>query len=97
VRLFAGREAVFFLLLMAYELALGLLYLTGGRATKIAILGGVLFNAGIILVYPLYTTMNIALVAAQLLLLRHDYRTAPVPWLQAHIPAHRPARTMARR
>jgi hypothetical protein len=85
VRLFAGREMLFFLLLMAYELAVGLLYLAGGRATKVGILGGTLFNAGILLVYPLYTTMNLALVAAQLLLLRHDYAPAVPARLRARM------------
>ena len=98
VRLFAGREVVFFALLMAYELAVGLLYLPGGRATRIGILGGVLFNAGILLVYPLYTTMNVTLVAAQLLLLRHDYAPAFPARLRARLhPPHRPTHAAAPR
>jgi hypothetical protein len=84
VRFFAGREVVFFALLMAYELAVGLLYLAGRRATRIGILGGVLFNASIVLVFLLYTTMNLALVAAQLFLLQHDYAPAFPTRLRAH-------------
>ena len=96
VRLFAGREALFFALLMAYEFAFGVLYLAKGKATTIGIIGGIVFNTGIVLVYPLYTTMNICLVAAQLFLLRHHDGENPVEWPRQRIRRpHGTTRTMA--
>ncbi len=82
----APNQDIFIPLLIAFELALGLLMLTGGRRTQLALVGAIGFHIGLMFFGWQYYPFSIAMIVAFALLLRAERKYRAVA-AEAHVAA----------
>jgi hypothetical protein len=74
----APHQPIFILLLIAFEVATGVLVLSGGRRTQLALVAAIGFHIGLMFFGWLYYPFSIAMIIAFVLLLRAERRYASV-------------------
>jgi hypothetical protein len=75
----APQQDLFIPLLIAFEVAVGVLMLTGGIRTQLALVAAIGFHLGLMFFGWMYYPFSIAMIAAFALLLRAERRNAVVP------------------
>jgi hypothetical protein len=74
----APRQPIFILVLIAFEVATGVLVLSGGRRTQLALVAAIGFHIGLMFFGWMYYPFSIAMIIAFALLLRAERRYASV-------------------
>jgi hypothetical protein len=72
----APYQFIFIPLLIAFEVAVGVLMLTGGHGTQLALVGAIGFHIGLMFFGWGYYPFSIAMIVAFVLLLRAEHRYA---------------------
>jgi hypothetical protein len=75
----APNQGIFIPLLIAFEVAVGTLVLTGGRRTRLALVAAIAFHIGLMFFGWLYYPFSIAMIASFVLLLRAERKRAAAP------------------
>lgn len=74
----APHQYIFIPLLIAFEVAVGVLVPTGGRRTQLALVAAIAFHIGLMFFGWLYYPFSVAMILAFVLLLRAERRYAAV-------------------
>jgi hypothetical protein len=82
----APNQYIFIPLLIAFEVAVGVLVLTGGRRTQLALVAAIGFHIGLMFFGWQYYPFSIAMIIAFALLLRAERKHAAIA-AKAHIAA----------